>query len=70
MTLGPEDVYRELWRLWSACNEGQRAILEMAMDKVQSEIADGPSDPRWASFVATMPANFRCHARGAVRQVQ
>lgn len=68
--MGPEDVYRELWRLWSICNDNQRPILEMAMDRVQPQIATGPSDPRWAAFVKTMPAGFAKHPRAAVSLVQ
>ena len=56
--LSAEDTYRELFRLWRDCNELQRPILEMAMDKVQCEIADGPRDPRWLAFVITMPDAF------------
>jgi len=57
----PEEVYRELWRLWQACNDQQRPILEMAMDQAQRQIARGPLDPRWIRFVASMPPSFRNH---------
>lgn len=55
-----EEAMREYalaWTRWRAALPGSdvRAYAEAMMDAMQPVIADGPNDPRWAAFTATLP---------------
>lgn len=52
MTKHAEDGYRAAWSQY--CLNPTRE-LEKIMDALQSQIATGPSDPRWNAFISTLP---------------
>lgn len=51
-----EDAYRAAWQGYLLCaTDEQKRVYEKVMDGEQSQIAQGPSDPRWREFTATLP---------------
>jgi hypothetical protein len=49
-------VYREAWERWCASNDQEEmARLEKVMDGCQNFIANGPDDPQWREFAASLP---------------
>jgi hypothetical protein len=59
-----EEVYRAAWAQYGfTTNNKARKSLEKVMDDAQVQIAYGPADSRWSSFIDTLPGFHEHWAR-------
>ena len=50
-----EAAYREAWERWQSSIGLERKRLGRVMDQLQPDIAEGTYDPRWQTFIDTLP---------------
>jgi hypothetical protein len=59
--LEAEKQYAAAWQAWREVYiDEERIPFERQMDRLQPLIAKGPRDPRWASFIDTLPGYREC----------
>jgi hypothetical protein len=57
--------FAAVWAAFQLASPSQGRVLMSEMDSLQPLIADGPGDPRWAAFTASLPGYREFWAQGA-----